>query len=671
MKNPRFYILLGAAIAVVLAAGIGSAGLPPALVDKVGDFGQISIRVNKAENPDEALFERQGYLAAKDRFIQMDLTRRVAGATLAEVFGENALPRDRTILSTGIPAAAEKTFKRLQKKAPHALKALDAYARGINAFLRELPQTHPQVLRFYRVQTRDSKYLPAEWTALDSLAIATGLEFFASSSLEQKLIFGAIFYRVLGANAERFHEFFDMRTIEQEFILGKPARSARKPASVRTAKVGPLKLDYKWQDMGYPFPGPGFTAGSNSWVVSKKFSGGNTTFLANDPHLPLFYPSTFQEIALDSTPAGGSFRVRGMSIPGIPGVFIGANDKITWGITNLLADVDDVYIETMSTDGKRVKFLGREVPIEKTRYFRKVRQKDGSLGTQKIVVRWVPHHGPVVSDHLPGVLLPPGVILSYRWTGHEGSTGVAGLLDLNRAKDFDSFKTALTQWESGPHNFIYADLNDNIGYYAFGRYPKRPDPTRVVAPYLPVSGMGTYEWEGYQETMPELYNPKNGKIVTANNDPYGRNATEQLGDFENYFGYRFAPGARAKRISDLLNQNKGRITGEVLKKIQFDHKDLIAVRVLDMFRTIAQQRHTASTELNKNEILKTLLRWDAVADRNRKEPVYFYTWLSTLMEMYYSRLGVKDWLSNFTISHAAVTSMYHGMQKAQKNNLSW
>ncbi|MCB0419105.1 MAG: penicillin acylase family protein, partial [Bdellovibrionales bacterium] len=438
--------------------------------------------------------------------------------------------------------------------------------------------------------------------------------------------------------------------------------------SVRTAKIDPISLDYKWQDMGYPFPGPGFTAGSNSWVVSPKFAGGKTSFLANDPHLPIFYPSTFQEIALDSTPAGGTFRVRGMSIPGLPGVFIGANDKVAWGITNLLADVDDVYIETMSTDGKRVKFLGREVPIEKRRIFRKVRQSDGSLDTQKIVVRWIPHHGPVISDHLPGVLLPPGVILSYRWTGHEGSTGVAGLLDLNRATDFDNFKKALQQWESGPHNFIYADLKGNIGYYAFGRYPKRPDPLRVVAPYLPASGMGTYEWEGYQRTVPELYNPPSGKIVTANNDPYGRNATEQLGGFEEYFGYRFAPGARAKRISDLLNQNKGRINTEVLKKIQFDHKDLIAVRVINMFRKIAQQRHTASAELNKNQILQTLLRWDAVADRNRKEPVYFYTWLSTLMEMYYSRLGVKEWLSNFMISHAAVTSMYHGMQKAQKTH---
>lgn len=219
MKNPRFYILVGVALAVILAAGIGSAGLPPAIQEKIGDFGQISIRVNKAAAPDDALFERQGYLAARDRFIQMDLTRRVAGATLAELFGEAALTRDRTILSIGIPAAAETTFKRLQQKAPRALKALEAYSRGINQFLRDLPQTHPQALRFYRVVTKDPKYLPAEWTVFDSLAIATGLEFFASSSLEQKLIFGAIFYRVLGANAERFHEFFDMRTIEEEFIL--------------------------------------------------------------------------------------------------------------------------------------------------------------------------------------------------------------------------------------------------------------------------------------------------------------------------------------------------------------------------------------------------------------------------------------------------------------------
>lgn len=639
-----------------------------------GDYGQISLRIDKApaDKADHVLFEQQGYWTAKDRFIQMDFTRRTANATLSEIFGEKALERDTTVLSVGIPRATEQTLNKLINKFPHVYDLLKSYTNGVNRFLSELEQSHPTIVRFYRQLTHDPTYLPAKWKPEDSLAVQTSLEFYLSSSMEQKLLFGAIFYSVLGADGEKLENFFDLRPLENEFILGPPVEAKKRtPTTTPKAKMmkrKPISLKYAWKDMGYPFSGPGFAAGSNSWVVSRKFAGGKSAYLANDPHLPMFFPSTFKEIAIDSTPAKGTFRVKGMSVPGMPGIFIGHNDHIAWGLTNILADVDDVYIETTSYRGKKTKFLGQEIPIKKKRYFVKVRNKKGKLYDKVVVIRWVPHHGPIISDYIPGLVLPPNILLSYRWVGHEGSAGMAAIVGLNRAKNYSLFKDAMKYWEVGAQNIVYADVEGNIAYYAPGKYPIRPDPTRVVAPYIPVPGNGSYEWEGYRTKMPELYNPKSGRIVTANNDPYGKNAFPNLSQYDDYFSFRFVVGARAKRITTLLDLRKSRINVSTLQRIQMDHKDLVALKIIALIRKARKTGGLSKLSPEAIKFANRLLRWNGQVVRDSPEAAEFIIWFTFVMEEHFSIVKDAGLLKPLLNTYSALQTTYHKLLQSLNMN---
>lgn len=626
-----------------------------------GPYGQVRLRVEKAPKgrEDFALFEVQGYWTAKERFVQMDLTRRTGKGTLAGLFGEKGLKRDTSVIAAGIPFSVEKTYDRLAAEHPEALDVLRAYAEGVNRFLAEAPEQSPALLRFYRELTKDPSYRPARWEPSDSLGVAAALEFYLSSALEQKLLLGAIFHTVLGSDPARLEALVDLRPIEPEFVLGAPKPSGRRPASKRESRVPHLDLKYRWSELGYPFSGP-FPAGSNAWAVTPAFAGGRKGYLANDPHLPIFYPATFLETALDSTPAGGTFRVRGMGVPGLPGIFIGNNDHIAWGVTNTLADVDDVYIETLGPDRKSVKFRGQEVPLRTRRYTVEVRMSDGGLSTQNVVTRWVPHHGPVLSDHLPGVLLPPQTVLSYRWVGHEGSPGIAGILRLNRARNFEEFKAALKLWEVGAQNILYADTEGNIGYFAHGRYPVREDPSRIVAPFLPAPGNGSYEWQGYKERVPELYNPSTGRIVSANNDPYGKNAEPRCSDYDDYLSYRFVEGARAKRITELLDSKRGGLDLEAHRKIQGDHVDLVALRFKELLRrALEPDRSVASLTPRAQRLAGQILQWNGSMKRDDRVPLAFLTWIHKYMEEHFSVLAGTGLRRPFLNNYLAVQSLYH------------
>lgn len=673
---------LAVALVIGLSGGVSAAkysGKEMKLTVRQGPYEQVSIRVDKASkaDADHVLFEAQGYHAAKDRFIQMDLTRRAGGATLSELFGKSALSRDKTVISVGIRRATAATVRKIVGKYPETYALLESYAVGINRFLREAEITHPSLIRFYRRLTNNPNYVPERWRPQDSLAIASSLEFYLSSAMQQKLLLGAIFHLVLGGDAKKLRDFMDLRAIENEFVLPKKKnRASRRPSSLPRlagAIPSPINMRFEWIPLGYPFPGPGFPHGSNAWVVSRGFAGAKAAYLANDPHLPMFFPSTFLEVALDSTPAGGSFRVKGMSVPGLPGIFVGHNDTIGWGVTNALGDVDDVYLETLSNDGLKTKFMGHEVRIKTKRHFLKVRNKKGKLDTKVVVIRWVPHHGPIVSDHIPGLLLPPGLVLSYRWVGHEGSFGLNGILDLNRAGDFEQFKSALQQWEVGAQNFAYCDVSGNIGFYMSGRFPVRPDPGRVVAPFLPVPGRGSYEWEGYREKLPEVFNPKIGRIVTANNDPYGKNAERFLSSYDDYFSYRFAVGARAKRITQLLHRKRGRLNIDEMRKIQWDHKDLVAERILGLLRQVLRQRKKAerimaSISPEAFKLGERLLRWDARMERDSVDAQLFNTWFTFLLEEHFSVLKESGLLKGFLNSQFAIQSLCHRLKDLLKSN---
>jgi penicillin G amidase len=640
---------------------------------------QISVRQAPAGKADWWLFRQQGYEQARDRFLSMDVARRVGQARLSEVLGEKAVSSDRRAIGVGLARGVQLKTDYLRENFPEAYVLLEGYSEGVNQFIREIPSKNPDLLKNYRQITGDHSYSPEEWKPADSVAVAQNMAFYLSSNLQEKLMMGQIAAAVSGGKdptSTRLAGALDTRPVFNAFIMdADPSQNSwrtkqNSPRGSESVSVLPDWEKLGWSGMPqvgclnlpYPFPECGRKAsfGSNNWVTSRAFGGGDTVFLANDPHLRLTFPFNFYAGAFDSTSAGGSFRVAGYGLVGVPGVLIGHNDSIAWGFTNNPADVDDVYFEVLDEtktkiwEGKNDRGEDIYSPMEVAKSVIKVRNARGGLDEQIVESRWG-KHGPVFTDHIPEVQevlekfaksqpFKVSVVGTYKWTGHLMSSEYVAMLGVNRATNYTEFKTALQEFKSGAQNMVFASTSGDIGYYSHGNYPVRTYVSQAQAPFIPVIPYARHlmgqlltsfrkpaEWEGFRTKMPELYNPSSGRIITANNDPFGHSERKALDGYNDYFGYGFSTGARAQRITDLLDANKGRVSLETIQKIQTDHNDLL----LGAFVQIARE-HRADLKLGSraSDLMGKLLAWNGEMKANLKEPVLADAWASSLTSVY-------------------------------------
>ncbi len=645
---------------------------------------QITVREAPAGMADRVLARAQGYTQAQDRLFQMDLTRRFGRGRLAEIFGEKAVAMDRQTIGVGLAQSVIEKNAYLIEKHPEAFQFLESYAEGVNEYIDGLARNAPDTLKNYRQITGDSTYVPARWEPADSIAVTQSIAFYLSSNLQEKILLGQV-SMALGGLADptttKLASALDFRPVYPTFILDadrsqnrwRVARPAT-PAPIANAipafqnplaglpPVGCLNL-------AFPFPECVRKAsfGSNNWVVSREFAGGDTAFLANDPHLRLVFPMTFYEGAYDSTPAGGTIRVRGFGLAGVPNILIGHNDHIAWGMTNLGADVDDIYIEVFNREGKKVwhQVDGKEtyVALETRQIPLKVRNAFGGVETRLIPLRWVPHHGPVFSEHVPELQskldefartlpIPISVVASYRWVGHSGGSEFAALLGVGRSKNYAEFRESLQEFRAGTQNIVFAGTADgDIGYYAHGDFPLRPYASEAQAPFAPVipylrGMMGrssvlfrqAAEWAGMRADSPELYRPSSGRIVTANNDPYGHSESRSLTGYQDYFGYTFSTGVRAERITRLLDAAKGNISLATLQAIQTDHVDLLQAAFLEKVRGVRSELKLSERAAAAAD---ALLNWDFAMKASEHTPVIADAWLGELAHAYLETTAAK------------------------------
>jgi len=650
-----FCVLVGTAL-----LGLAACGGNDEVQTKVerGVYNQPAITIKNAPpgQADLALFEAQGYVEAQDRFLQMDMLRRVSQGRIAEVFGESARGRDVQMLAVGLPSAGVKSLEKLKSRHPEVIEVMEAFARGVNRFIQEQANQNTDLIRSYRRWTKNAEYVPDAWVPLDSVSVGESISFFLSSNIQERIMVGKI------ANAyfpdlSKLPELFDMRAVENTFILEAGAKATPQSHALTTKKAGkvgsqPFTAGGECQERGFPFP-PCFRTGgygSNNWVVSKNAAGGSQTFVANDPHLQLSFPNNFIEVALDSTPAGGTYKVRGVNLPGVPGVLIGHNQHIAWGITNNPADVDDVYIDELNEGETQVNLGKSMADIATSQHILKIRHVDGTLREEVLPLRSIAQHGPFVSDFFPELApaikqlkdtLGVPVAISYKWTGHPGSTEAAAVLKLNRARNFDEFRDALNHMEVGAQNFVYGDKEGHIGYYSHANFPVRKYLSQKLPANVPLFGWMGFEWEPeFRKKVPELYDPPTGRIVTANNDPYGSSAKPNFSDYADYFGNGFDVGVRAKRITDLIDEKRGSLNLEDMKRIQTDTKDLFALKAIALS---AQPKVVSQLKLSpRAEALhKALIAYDGEALRERREPLMVSEWLKSFGKVYFKELLTK------------------------------
>ena len=473
-----------------------------------------------AESVRDALFA-QGYVQAQDRLWHLELARRLASGRLAEIFGAEAVEADRLLRRVGLHRAARLEVSRA---GPEYLSHLEAYSAGVNAFLQTVGRRLPPEFLILR-------FRPEPWTAADSLAIGKYVDWMLSGNWDTEIVRSWVVER-LGPEVAA--------AVEPLYPAGLPVIL---PPGSESAGLGLPLLDElrKVEELTGARGG-----GSNNWVVDGSRSTTGKPLLANDPHLPLQMPAVWYEVHLK----GGDLNVAGVALPGVPGIAIGHNQRIAWGITAAMADGDDLFLERVNPDNPRqYEYDGVWVDGDLLREEIAVRGQAQPVVEEVLVTR----HGPIISPAIPGENRPDadarsgrpaGRALALRTTATEpGQQGLA-VAALNLAGNWQEFREALRLWPAPPLNFAYADVDGNIGYQMAGLVPRRAKGYGLV----PSPGWtGEYDWTGFIpfEELPFAANPDRRYVVTANN---------QIVDdsYPHFLSAEYVDGYRAQRIAQLL-----------------------------------------------------------------------------------------------------------------------
>jgi penicillin amidase len=364
-------------------------------------------------------------------------------------------------------------------------------------------------------------------------------------------------------------------------------------------------------DATYPtYPTDG--AGSNNWVVDGTLTASGKPMLANDPHLGSRIPSTWYLAHVTA----GDFEIIGATLPGAPAVALGRNRRIAWGATNVAADVEDLYRERLDAGGRAAEFRGVMEPV--TVIPETIAVKDAD--PVHIDVR-VTRHGPLVSDALNANVAeskrtpkpPPMEPLAFRWTALDpDDSTLVSILKMNEARNWDDFTTALRDFVVPSQNWVYADVDGHIGYYAPGRIPIR----RTGDGTLPADGWNANaEWIGWVpfDQLPHLYDPPSHVIVTANHRPAPAGYPYNLG-FDWYEPYR------AQRIIDLL-KGRTKLTPDDFARMQADTISLHAKALVPLL--LAHARPAADAD---RQAVGTLRPWNFDATADSAATAIFQAW---------------------------------------------
>ena len=465
---------------------------------------------------EEDLFFAQGYVEAQDRFWQMELSRRAAQGTLAEVLGEPALKSDELARTLGFARDAQTEWDLLDAD---TRTALEAYARGVNAYLsmagRQLP-----------VEFSLLHYTPAPWQPLDSVAWARLVAWRESGDWQQELLHARLVHAV---GPERAAELEPAGGLS----LSLPGDLGNGAALAQALLVDGVGQDWAWGDT--------MPAGGSAWTVASAGTAGNRPILAADMAAPVQMPGAWYEIHL----VGGRYDVIGGTLPGIPGVLSGRNRTIAFGSTETAGDTTDLYVERVRMQLGKAYFAASPLQAEYDG-----RWEQAQAYPQQIRVRGqgqpvdltvhVTRHGPLLSAPSS-----QGEQVAVRWAGAGQPTAYTRcVLALDRASNWDDFQAVARAWTVPARTLVYADIDGNIGYAVAGTIPVRSQGDGS----LPVPGWtGAYEWAGFvsPDALPQAHNPQDGRIVAAGNALAVSGLPEPTSpDTETSF--------RADRISQLL-----------------------------------------------------------------------------------------------------------------------
>ncbi|MER7171518.1 penicillin acylase family protein [Streptomyces mesophilus] len=584
----------------------------------------------------EDLFRAQGFVQAQDRFWEMDVRRHMTSGRLSEMFGEGQVETDAFLRTLGWRKVAQQEYD--EKLSPEAKKYLQAYADGVNQYLAG--KSGKDVSVEYAALGFTTDYKIEKWTPVDSVAWLKAMAWDLRGNMQDE-IDRALMYSRLGPKqiGELYPEYpyETHKPIVQEGAVdtatdtynpkgtatqpqsGNPATQGTAGAALNTQLSGLSKVLENMPDAIGP---NGNGIGSNSWVVSGEHTTTGKPLLANDPHLAPQLPSLWYQMGLHCRNVSEKcqYDVSGYTFSGMPGVIIGHNQEIAWGMTNLGADVTDLYLEKIQGDGYL--YDGKVQPFKTRQETIKVAGGEA----RKITVRET-NNGPLLSDRsdelgkvgeeAPVDASAPdrsdGYAVALRWTALDAGKSMDAVFTLNRATNFKEFQAAAQNFEVPSQNLIYADREGNIGYQAPGKIPTRSTKHDGT---LPAPGWDpSYRWTGWisPKALPYEYNPERGYIVTANQAVVDKSYPHEL---TKDWGY----GARSQRINDLIEgklKGGGKISTEDMRTMQMDSNSEIATLLKPMLLKLDIE------DPDVRDGQKLLEGWDGTQDADSAAAAYF------------------------------------------------
>lgn len=544
------------------------------------------------------LFFAQGYVHAQDRFWEMDVRRHITSGRLSEMFGETQVPTDAFLRTLGWRKIAEEEVPMLSER---SRLILDSYANGVNAYIDERSGAELS-LEYAVLGLQNPDYEPEPWVPADSVAWIKALAWDLRSNMEDE-IYRAVMAGSVGVDeTEKLfppYPYAEHRPIVEGggVVNGVFEQDATTTTTAAAASASPAitreLLDVKRvSDLLEPWLGPtGPGIGSNSWVISGDKTTTGKPLLANDPHLAPAMPSLWYQAGLHcaTKTEDCNYDVSGWTMSGLPGIFIGHNDAIAWGFTNLGPDVTDLVLQKVEGDSYLLD--GQQVPMTTRQEVIEVAGGDPVTITVRETV-----DGPVISDvadidtytavgatapvPAPGSTasreVPPprgdGYAVALRWTALEPSTMFDAVDVLNTAQDWEEFRAGAALFGAPAQNLIYADREGNIGYQAPGVIPIREG----YDGKWPIPGWDSrYQWKGTIPftALPSVLNPTEGWIVTANQAVTGP-------DYPFFITDDWSYGARSQRIVDLIEEATAdgtSIDANRMRSIQMDSVNDLAV----------------------------------------------------------------------------------------------
>ncbi len=634
----------------------GAATLPALSADVTVIRDERGVPDIYADTSDD-LYAALGYVHAQDRFYEMDFRRHVTSGRLSEMFGADQVETDAFLRTMDWRGVAEQEYQLLSDE---SRDILTAYAQGVNTYLADRSSAEIS-LEYVILGVQNPDYRIEKWDPVDSVAWLKALAWDLNSNYDQEIA------RVLAASEvgiEQAEALFPPYPYDRNGTIIDDARNKNLAAdeagsagaAARAAAAKPAaRMQFRnaaaAADRLEGVLGPvGEGIGSNSWVVDGSLTESGKPILANDPHLAPAMPSLWYQAGLHCRKNTETcpYNVSGWTMAGLPGVVIGHNNKVAWGLTNLGPDVSDLVLEKVRgkkylVDGKRRPLLirrekikvagGAEVPItiRATANGPIISDAEGA-DTYTAVGEDAPAPAPGQKGSAAKVPRGNGYAVSFKWTALTPRPTFDAVPLMNRAQDWSDFRRAAAQFAVPSQNLVYADTSGEIGYQAPGVIPVR----RGYDGKWPVPGWDSkFEWQGYIPfgQLPSITDPPAGWITTANQAVVSPGYPQPVqSDLYSY-------GARAKRINialaDLV-ESGAKLTAADMAAVQLDAGNDLAEFLVPKLRRIDVAESTAGA-------MDLFDGWDYQQAEDSAAGAFFNAFYKNLTQvMFTDKLGADD-----------------------------